>query len=418
MIKIVRIIILLLTTFVASIVLPAMVQKITKAPTNYPHAVYSEKAHKLFYYKYLKAGAQISDRDGKSYTLAEGDSLMPIYNYRQLMQVGRAPDTLNGIEISQREVLNATINIRIESSSVDKPEAKLGMLYESMPKRDGLQLPDDVFRFTADGIEFENVQTHEVNTEKSRKFSDALRKNNVKFPIKSMSGDLSLRKRYDEGYFFIDANGELFHLKMVNGKPFVRNTHAADTVDVARFTMSLPTNRKFYGYVVGADSSLWLLKAGDGSYALRRFDIAPLALGKDNVYINGSLFYWIVTTTTAAGRQVYVLDSETLEQIDHDFLPSPPNDNSLWTERLFFLYTEMSHTDSYFTFPRVAFGGFGALILNAILAAIYLLTRCRKWPIINKLLSILFILITGAAGFAGLMLMPRVHRNKLISNEI
>ncbi len=415
MMKTIHIILVGVTTIVASIILPSMLKHATDKPLTYKFAVYSELAHTIFYYGYQKNNVDITDKQGNIYTMAEADSLMPIYNYRQLVQMNKMPDSIEGIPVTQREVLNAVHRITIDNDYIDWPDDKIGMLYESMPKRVGLVMPNDYFRFTPTGIEFENAETHEIDEAKSRTYTNALHKNGVSFPIRSMSGDVNARKRYDEGYFITDAKGELFHMKMVNGKPFIRNTKVTDTLEVARFTMSLPLNRNYYGYIISADSSLWILNAGDGAYSLSRLDIPPISLGKESVRVLGSMFYWTIYVTNNEGRHIYVVDSKDLKLVDEDFLPSPEVWSEKWLSKLFFAYTELHHYDSYFDYPRIKFGGWLALIFNVIIAGIYIAARYRRLSRNENIASAIFLVITGVSGLAGLLLVPNERHQQLIN---
>ncbi|MBE6341235.1 MAG: DUF4857 domain-containing protein [Bacteroidales bacterium] len=414
MIKLLRIILVVVTTIVASIILPAMLKHATDKPITYKFGVYSELAQKLFYYEYQKNNVDITDKDGNKYSTAGADSLMPIYNSRQLTQMNKMPDSIMGIPVTQRDILSSTHRINIENDYADKPDDCVGMLYESMPKRVGLVMPQDIFRFTSDGIEFENDETHEIDIAKSRTFTNALLKSGVTFPIKSMSGEINARKRYDEGYFLIDAKGELFHMKMVNGKPFIRNTNVTDTLQMARFSMSLPNNRSYYGIIISADSSLWILETGDNSYSVKRLDIPPISLGQDNVRVLGSLFYWTIFVTNDTGRYTYILDSKTLKRVDEGFLPCPEITSNKWLSRCFFVYTELHHVDSYFDYPRPKFGGWIALILNAIIASIYLTIRHKRLSKRDCIASALYLVITGVSGLAGLLLVPYERHKQTI----
>ncbi|MBP5419493.1 MAG: DUF4857 domain-containing protein, partial [Bacteroidales bacterium] len=249
---------------------------------------------------------------------------------------------------------------------------------------------------------------------KSRTYTNALLKSGVTFPIKSMSGEINARKRYDEGYFLIDAKGELFHMKMVNGKPFIRNTNVTDTLQMARFSMSLPSNRSYYGIIISADSSLWILETGDNSYSVKRLDIPPISLGQDNVRVLGSLFYWTIFVTNDTGRYTYILDSKTLKRVDEGFLPCPEITSYKWLSRCFFVYTELHHVDSYFDYPRPKFGGWIALILNAIIASIYLTIRHKRLSKRDCIASALYLVITGVSGLAGLLLVPYERHKQTI----
>ena len=124
-----------------------------------------------------------NDLQGNKYTTAQFDSLMPFLNYRQLMADGHLPDSICGTAISPPLLRAATVVFRYTPRERKTPDKGLYILFESMPKRVGLEMPDDVFRLK-DGIEFIDVQTNTVNREKSDLFARALEKAGYTFPTR------------------------------------------------------------------------------------------------------------------------------------------------------------------------------------------------------------------------------------------
>ena len=81
-----------------------------------------------------------------------------------------------------------------------------------MSGRVRLEMPGDLFRLK-DNIEFIDPETNTVKEEKSNLFMKVFIQKGFKFPAKRVAGNPSTRKAYDEGYFIIDSNDKIFHLK-------------------------------------------------------------------------------------------------------------------------------------------------------------------------------------------------------------
>ena len=164
----------------------------------------------------------------------------------------------------------ATVVFRYIPKERKTPDKGLYILFESMPKRVGLEMPDDVFRLK-DGIEFIDVQTNTVNREKSDLFARALEKAGYTFPARWVVGNPNPRKPYDEGYFTLDSQGRLYHLKMVNNRPFVKDTRIDKDMDMAWFSMYEASNKRFYGFLFDRHGGLYILESREGQYVPVKF---------------------------------------------------------------------------------------------------------------------------------------------------
>ena len=60
-------------------------------------------------------------------------------------------------------------------SAVNAPASGIYFLLESRPKRVELQMPDDAFRFTDEGVEFIVMETNTLDAGKSARFTEVLR---------------------------------------------------------------------------------------------------------------------------------------------------------------------------------------------------------------------------------------------------
>lgn len=331
---------------------------------------------------------------------------MPFLNYRQLVSDGRLPDSIGGREVTVPIIRSATINYRQNPADIIRPDTALHILYEAMPKRVGLETPPDVFRLT-DKIEFIDIESNKVDEKKSRIFQTALEKAGFVFPAQWASGNPQIRKPYDEGYFCLDAAGQLYHMKMVNNRPFVRNTRLGEEVDIRWFSLYESPNKRFYGFLFDQQGKSCIVEDGGGKYDLVRMDIDSMDIGRDRIVIMGNLLYWTVTITRPDGADVYGLDTETLERLDEYHFEK---EAGLWEKvasLVFPWYLTIKGSDSKYNFPVFHFTGWTGVALSLLLAAGYMVIWGRKRK--KGVLYALYILLTGITGCLLLGLIPDVE---------
>ena len=84
-------------------------------------------------------------------------------------------------------------------------------------------------------------------------------------------------------------------MKMVNGRPFVKNTEVSKQVAVKWFVMREVSDKRFYGYLFGQNGELGIVESNeDGGYRFVKMDVRPVDIAKDDITIMGNLLYWTV----------------------------------------------------------------------------------------------------------------------------
>jgi hypothetical protein len=404
-----RVILLLFITGIAAWALPALVKKATRVPEHYPFMYYSSLLRELCVIDYSDDETPLSTLSGKKFSEAECDSLLPLLNFRQLMADGKLPETIEGIEITPPLLRSKSVVFRYNPEVTRSPATRLHVLFESMPRRVGIEMPDDVFRL-GERVEFIDCKTNRVNEEKSARFQQALERRGYRFPARWSSGNPNPRKAYDEGYFSLDAAGHLFHLKMVNGKPYVRDTRVDEQVEVAAFSMFEATDKRFYGFLFGKQGDAYILEARDGKYHPLKLDIAPFDLLRDRMVIMGNLLYWNVSVTTPTGRDYYALKTTTLEQVARHRVAHQPDPWERLSSWIFPFYLTFDDPDSAYLYPRLHFTGrrgWLAHLLPALLVGLLVPNDRRR-----RVYHSLYILITGFAGLLALLALPRFITKK------
>ena len=245
--------------------------------------------------------------DGHEYTEAETDSLLPFFYMRQLVADGRWSDTILGRAVSPQEVKAASMIERINPRDVNSRPAALYPLLESMPKRVELDMPNDVFRITTEGIEFIVMETNQINESKSQRYTKALLDKGFKFPARQVSGNPTTRKAYDEGYLLLDANNQLFQLKRCAGRPFVKAFDIPEGIILTHIFEIEPAGRQLRGFATDADQHFYVLTP---DYKLAQVEIDHFDPTSERLMIIGNLLDWTLSVTTDDGVHYYALSAD------------------------------------------------------------------------------------------------------------
>lgn len=310
------IIILVFVTLFSSWMVPSFVKKMTDDSRAYPLMYYSSRLKELCIIDFRENKEAFMDIKGNVYPRLKYDSLLPLLNFRQLAMDGTMPDSIDGYAMDIKQLRTKQVMFRFRPADVFAPLPKMGVLLEAMPKRGKLQLPGDYFRMEDDGITFVDAETNSVNVTKSHVFTKEMKKKGFQFPVKNYWGNPTTRKSYEEGYFCLDNNNELYHLKMVNGRPFVKNTGIGQRVGLRWFVMSEVSDKRFYGYVFGNNGEMGILESTeDGGYNFLPMEIRPIDISKDEVTILGNILYWTVKVSDSSGMDCYGLNSSDLRAL-------------------------------------------------------------------------------------------------------
>lgn len=400
---------LIFITTISLWMIPSLIKKSTYSPDNYPFVYYSSIMKEICMVEHGNKEYPLRDLKGNTYNTAEFDSLMPLLNYRQLMANGTLPDSLEGIEITPQLLRAKSVMFRFRPREIETPSKKLYTLFESMPKRVGLEMPEDIFRFDSH-IEFINAESNEVDQAKSALFEAELKKRGYTYPTQWAIGNPTTRKPYDEGYFSLDHTGKLFHLKMVNGRPFIRDTRVSENLDIAHFSMLESSDKRFYGFLFDKAGHTYILEGGDGKYTPVKLDIPAINLNEDQLLVMGNILYWTVSVTTPTAKEVYALNAQSLERVaEHTLLRQP----GLWDKTAHFIlpyYFTFESKNSDYIYPRIVFNSAIALLFNLILALVMYLVYLKRLPMKERIFKSLFIVITGIAGLLVVVLLPHFRK--------
>ena len=289
-----------------AVVLPELYWMAFAKPVKKPLVFYS-CIENDFLIQRSDSGITRKDPRGKSYTREEYEQRLPLMYVRQLLMSNTMPDSIYGIEVDNHAITVNRSTFRVQPKELSIPDPGLYPLFESQSGRANLVMPDDFFRITW-RMEFVDAKTNKTLEEKSQMFSAVLYKRGFKFPVKSISGLPTTRKSCDEGYLVIDAEDQLFHVKMVKGEPYVKKAELPGGTKFKHINCVDFRNTKFYAYLFSTDNHIYILTQDD--YELIELPVGEMDPEKHEIRIFGDLFHYQVSVVGDDFIRTVVLDTD------------------------------------------------------------------------------------------------------------
>ncbi len=291
------------------------------------------------------------DCKGQCYTNAEADSLLPYFFYRQLAADKRLPDTLFGMAADPKVLRRESFTFKTSPAQINKPRTPLYELLDAESGRVDLQLPNDVFRLTDNGLEFITAATNSIDKEKSKMFNSVLRAHGCVFPIRLIAGNPSTRKAYDNGYLLADSQGQVFNLRMKKGSPAVRDIVLPDSIKAQNLFVTEFDNMRQLGFLVSTDNLLYSIDAK--TLTLNRIDIPEYNPQEMPILIMGNPHDWTIRLLTAHDTRYYAVSATDYSLLAERIIPDPaPTRAEKVYHRLFPLRLSLRTWQTPTIFPR------------------------------------------------------------------
>ena len=334
MIKSIKTGIILLAALLLAWLLPWCYAFVFASPSWSPFTLYSCVTHGFASVDFDREN-NVAGRDlqGNTYTQQQFDSILPTFYYRQLAAEGRFPSEIEGVAVESRDVERTNFMFRTSPGEINRRRPTVYQLLESMPDRIDLEPATDVFRITGEGIEFVDMETNTIDQKKSAAFTKVLRDKGFSFPARVVSGNPSTRKRYDNGYLLVDDALRVYHMKQVRGRPFVRRTDVADSLQIGQIFVTEFADRKSLGFLVDSEKRFYTLGAED--YKLHEIPVGKFGPTRENMMIIGDMFYWTVTIQGAESKRYVAVNARDYSLADEY---RPEEKPQAWAEYAKYLF--------------------------------------------------------------------------------
>jgi len=396
--KISRYILVFVGIITLAIILPEFYWMTFKKPIRIPFVLYSCVDNEFMIQRISEK--KWIDTKGKEYSREEYEEKLPLMFSKQLLASGTMPDSINGVALDMRAISREKSFFRLKASDIDAPVPDLYPLFESRSGRAQLELPEDFFRITW-RIDFIDAQTNKILEEKSQMFSAALFQKGFLFPAKKISGLPTPRKSCDEGYLIVDSKDQLFHLKMIKGKPFVKKIDLPEGLKFRQISCVDFKNKDFYAYLISDKNEIYIIK--QDTYQLIKWPVDGYNSAKSELKIFGDFFNYTVIIEADDHLKAIALDKQY--NIAGSYTEKWPVQEQLWEGRIFasIFPAQLSMTSDKSKFIRFYFSrtkGYTWIILNLLLAAFhFILLKRRKTRLKNHLADMGIVAICGIFGF-------------------
>ncbi|MDQ2079240.1 DUF4857 domain-containing protein [Xanthobacteraceae bacterium Astr-EGSB] len=204
-------------------------------------------------------------REGQELDRRTFQTLLPFIYNRDMEVWGLLPVTIGGRAFDRRALTAERMIFELKPRDLADRRVDIAVhpLLESEPGQARLQFPEDIFRFSADRIEFLNVDTLAVDEETTRIFTDALKELGFAFPPRLVEGRATILKPFDDGYLVVDANGVVFHVKRAQGRPRIVRTPIPADLAIRSIQIVENAQRRFMGLLLTRDGRLFLIGRED-----------------------------------------------------------------------------------------------------------------------------------------------------------
>jgi len=346
-----------------------------------------------------------TDSKGNQCSRDENERMLPMMFTKQLLASGAMPDSINGTPLEMRAIAKENSFFRLKASEIDAPKPDLYPLFESRSGRAQLELPEDFFRITW-RVDFIEAATNQILEEKSQMFSAALYQKGFAFPAKLISGLPTQRKSCDEGYLIVDSKDQLFHLKMIKDRPFVKIVDCPEGLKFTQISCVDFKNKKFYAYLFSAKNEIYILTQDD--YKLIKWPVDGYDPATCDLKIYGDLFNYTVIIEAEDHIKAIALTPDY--QLVDTFTESWKTKEQLAAGKVFasVFPAQLSMTSENSKFIRFYFSpskGFEWIFLNLLLIALHFIWLFRrKTKLKNHLADMGIVAFCGIYGFIAIHL--------------
>jgi len=375
-------------------ILPSMYNLATSSYSSSPMSLYSALTHKYYTMTFNDGEVERKDREGNIYTQEQFDSLLPMVYARQLIYRQEMPKKINGITVDINKIRISNLSYRYRPYYKNTPSIKLYPLIESVPERLDLVEPSDRFRFV-NSIEFIDMESNTINTKKSKRYNDKFIRHGFKGPVKFISGIPSTRKNYDEGYFIMDSNNHLFHMKQVCNTPFITRVRTCDKYDIEYFTATDFTDKQAYGFFFTKDGQMYRLLTD--MYKVEKIDLPKVDLDNDQLSIMGNYMIWNCTLIHNNEKSCYAIDVNKMKQVDS--IRHKEEMCSNFFDSIIPFEISFIHSNTRYLELRITNNFPYSLIFNLIFVLIFVFLERFRIKGTKSILNTLLILATGLYGF-------------------
>lgn len=374
--------------------LPRMYNYVTVKASKTPFTLYSSVEQEFVQILNPDGNLVRCSKSGKVYTEAEFDSVLPFFYLRQLVTDGRFPKMVQGVEVNPQQAQKANFMYRYSPGEYYLNPINLYPLFDGMSGRVDLKMPKDFFRTCPSGIEFIEPAGNKTDKTKSELFTEKMLTAGFAFPARKVWGNPTPRKEYDEGYFLLDQENKLFHLKMLKERPYIRQIPTPDNIIPAYVSVTEFRNQTSYAFMAGENNKFYyLMKPG---YKWAELPVGEFNYKEDRMLIIGNQLDWTIQVAQGNENRYYAVNASDLRLTSEMSISGSSGEFAVLSKYLFPFRLELVTPDDEQVKLRFTAFSYQAFILQFILALIVFVIidkRKFRWSTVASFLFGLYMLI-------------------------
>lgn len=254
-------------------------------------------------------------------------------------------------------------------------------------------------------IEVIDMESNCIDSVKTKRFGKMFADRGFKFPAREAVANVTTRKAYDNGYLLIDANNDLYHLKMQVDRPSMsRIDRQADITPRHVFVLE-NGDRAHYGIITTEEGRTFAI-ARDDNYSLIELDSIKFDPEKQRMSILKGLFVWTVKVSDDEKIVCTALNNDDCSYITSYTYVYPANKLDEITSWIFPFSIHFTTSTDMFVYPRLSHYSWHTIFINTILCLLlFILIKKRNQKCL--LPKILVTLCFGIFAFIPLVLIKR-----------
>lgn len=264
--KLSRYALIVLAVVVMSVYLPLIYHKVFDKKMGKTQLFFSPVIKKFVFREMVGEGHKFvtKDENGNDYDRMTFETLIPFVYYKNMDLWGKLPLTIDGHTFDKQTIKKnrQVFELKPRMIADRRPRVQVFPLLESEPGVTRLRFPEDAFRMS-DRMEFVNVDTNRADKGLTRRFTAALKERGFVFPAQLVAGRVSILKAFDEGFFVVDANGWVYHVKRVRGEPVVVKTPIPSDLGIRNIKVMENKKKEIYGMLLTNKGDICLITYDD-----------------------------------------------------------------------------------------------------------------------------------------------------------
>ncbi|MBU0710673.1 DUF4857 domain-containing protein [bacterium] len=398
--KISRYAILLIIVASLSIILPELYWMLFNKPIYKPTVYYSTVLDDFIYTQYTDKNNKIySDLKDNTYDRKTFETMVPFSFYYDLEKWGILPESVKGLQITPKFIRYNSQVLRITPRDLNTPLISLNPLIESQSDFARLEMPGELFRIDQK-IEFITALDNSVNDSMSEIYNQALIDQGFCFPVKIIAGNPTTRKSFDEGYFIVDAQNSVFHLKKVKGQPRCIKTDIPSNLNIRTLIIREHSRKEFYGLIVTWTDEVYMITYDN--YSILKLPTEGYHADDMALLLSINPLHKLISYSDSREMKCVLLDNDykVVNRYHSSWTPKEEWISSKVAAILFPFDIETQSRNSDYKYLKVNFNGITSLIgiLIALLATFFCKRFVYRDELTNNWFDFVIVAVSGIFG--------------------